>query len=189
MTSAYAYEKRMLQILQSRAPGTWSLKMPSHAVHIDTLLVTFPDVRIIWAHRDPYKATASLCNMGMPSKLKVHGGNVDRIYVGRNSVTQMRAHVDRALRARKRIGDHRFYDLHYASLMRDPIGQMRNIYAWAGEELAADVEDRMQQWLTANLQDRFGRRPYALADYGLSKGQLEPVFAEYLAAFDVELEE
>ena len=38
MSSAYAYERMVLQVLQSRAPGTWSLKMPSHAVHIETLL-------------------------------------------------------------------------------------------------------------------------------------------------------
>jgi hypothetical protein len=188
MTSAYAYEKRVLQILQSQAPGTWSLKMPSHAVHIDTLLATFPDVRMIWAHRDPYKATASLCSIGLPSKLKVTGGNVDRAWIGRNSVTQMQAHVDRAMRARVRVGDGRFYDLHYANMMRDPVGELHKIYEWAGDELTPDVEIRMRQWLTANPQDRFGSRPYSLDEYGLTREQLEPVFADYLAAFDVELE-
>jgi hypothetical protein len=188
MTSAYAYEKRVLQILQSQAPGTWSLKMPSHAVHIDTLLATFPDVRMIWAHRDPYKATASLCSIGLPSKLKVTGGNVDRAWIGRNSVTQMQAHVDRAMRARARVGDDRFYDLYYANMMRDPVGEMHKIYEWAGDELTPDVEIRMRQWLTVNPQDRFGSRPYSLDEYGLTREQLEPVFADYLAAFDVELE-
>ena len=62
MTSAYEYERLVLQILQSKAPGRWSLKMPSHAVHIETLVKTFPDVKMIWAHRDPYKATGSLCS-------------------------------------------------------------------------------------------------------------------------------
>ena len=46
MTSAYEYQKRYLQMLQSKAPGTWNLKMPSHSVHIDTLLKVFPDVRV-----------------------------------------------------------------------------------------------------------------------------------------------
>ena len=53
MTSAYEYERMALQVLQSSAPGVWSLKMPSHAVHIDALLKAFPDARIVWAHRDP----------------------------------------------------------------------------------------------------------------------------------------
>ena len=38
MTSTYEYMKRFLQVLQSKAPGAWSLKMPSHSVHIETLL-------------------------------------------------------------------------------------------------------------------------------------------------------
>ena len=43
--------------------GLWSLKMPSHAVHVDALLAIFPDARLLWAHRDPYKATASALRM------------------------------------------------------------------------------------------------------------------------------
>jgi len=186
MTSAYEYERLVLQILQSQAPGRWSLKMPSHAVHIETLVKTFPDVKMIWAHRDPYKATGSLCStveMG-------HGrlGFVDREAIGRTSVNQMREHVDRPLRLRERIGDAQFYDLHYANLMRDPIGEMRAIYAWAGEELLPAVEARMKEWLKARPQDRFGPRPYSLEQYGLTKQELVPVFVEYLDRIDIELE-
>ena len=186
MTSAYEYEQLVLQILQSQAPGRWSLKMPSHAMHIETLVATFPDVKMIWAHRDPYKATGSLCSTVQMG----HGmlGFVDHEAIGRTSLKQMRAHVERPLRLRERIGDAQFYDLHYANLMRDPIGEMRAIYAWAGEELAPEVEMRMKEWLTARPQDRFGPRPYSLEQYGLTKKQLEPVFAEYLARFEIELE-
>jgi hypothetical protein len=31
LTSTYEYERTLLQVLQSQAPGTWSLKLPSHA--------------------------------------------------------------------------------------------------------------------------------------------------------------
>ena len=76
MTSAYAYERKVLQMLQSRAPGTWSLKMPSHAVHIEALLATYPDVRIVWAHRDPFQATASFLRLNYLSR-SVMGAEVD----------------------------------------------------------------------------------------------------------------
>lgn len=68
MTSTYEYERLVLQLLQSQAPGTWSLKMPSHSVHIDSLLAAFPDARIIWAHRD------CLVCRGGSSKMKKPGG-------------------------------------------------------------------------------------------------------------------
>jgi hypothetical protein len=46
----------------------------------------------------------------------------------------------------------------------------------------------MQAWLDRNPQDRFGARPYSFEQFGLERRQLEPVFEEYLATFDVELE-
>jgi hypothetical protein len=189
MSSAYDYWKLVLQVLQSTAPGVWSLKMPSHAIHIDTLLKTFPDVRMIWAHRDPYKATGSLCNLlSLPQQMIVKPENVDRHAIGRRAVNQMRAHVTNALRARDRVGDHRFFAMHYADMLRDPLGVMRNLYEWAGDELSPETERSMKVWIAKHPQDRYGTNKYSLDQYGLSVDQLRPVFSEYLAAFDIELE-
>jgi Sulfotransferase family len=187
MTSAYAYERSVLQLLQSRAPGTWSLKMPSHAVHIEALLTTFPDVRIVWAHRDPFKATASFLRLNYLSRA-VLGCDVDTADVVSNVLRQLRAHITRPMKAREGIGDDRFFDLHYAALMRDPIGVMRSLYDWAGDELTASTEQSMLDWLKRNPQDRFGVQPYSLDGTGVTQADLEPVFAEYLSAIDIELE-
>jgi hypothetical protein len=101
---------------------------------------------------------------------------------------QMREHVERPLRARHRVGGDRFFDLHYADLVRDPLGQMRKLYDWAGDDLTPEVEQAMLGWLERNPQDRFGPRPYALGEYGVTRADLEPLFADYLSAVDVELE-
>jgi hypothetical protein len=189
MTSAYEYQKLVLQILQSKAPGVWSLKMPSHSVHIDTLLKVFPDARMVWAHRDPYKATGSLCNLWKLPKTTVMGQtDIDYEAMGRNAVRQMKAHVERPLRARERLGDDRFFHMYYHDMMRDPMEVMRNLYAWAGDPLTADAETRMKTWLADHPQDRFALNAYTLDQYGLSVEMLEPVFGEYLSTFDIELE-
>jgi hypothetical protein len=187
MTSAYAYERSVLQLLQSRAQGAWSLKMPSHAVHIEALLATFPDVRIVWAHRDPFKATASFLRLNYLSRA-VLGCRVDTDAVVSNVLRQLRAHIVRPMKAREHIGGDRFFDLHYGALMRDPIGVMRSLYDWAGDELTASTEQSMLDWLERNPQDRFGVQPYSLDGTGVTRADLEPVFAEYLTAFDIELE-
>ena len=189
MTSTYEYMKRFLQVLQSKAPGAWSLKMPSHSVHIETLLKVFPDVRMVWAHRDPYRATGSLCNMWMlPQKMVIKDEDIDRKALGHKAMRQMQAHVERPLRARERIGDHRFFHMYYHEMMRDPMDVMRRLYAWAGDELTPAVETRMQKWLTDHPQDLFGPNKYTLDQYGLTVEMLKPVFEEYLATFDIELE-
>jgi hypothetical protein len=161
--------------------------MPSHAVHIEALLATFPDVRIVWAHRDPFKATASFLRLNYLSRA-VLGCDVDTTDVVSNVLRQLRAHITRPMKARERIGDDRFFDLHYGVLMRDPIGVMRSLYDWAGDELTASTERSMLAWLERNPQDRHGVQPYSLDGTGVTRADLEPVFAAYLSAFDIELE-
>jgi hypothetical protein len=187
MTSAYAYERLVLQVLQSRAPGTWSLKMPSHAVHIEALLSTFPDARIIWAHRDPFKATASFLRLNYLSRA-VLGADVNLDVVVPSVLRQLREHVSRPLRTRRRIGDDRFFDLHYAELIRDPIGVMTALYGWAGDDLTPATSQAMRDWLVHHPQDRFGVAPYSLDGSGVTRAELEPIFDEYLSVFDIELE-
>lgn len=189
MTSTYEYQKRYLQVLQSTAPGNWSLKMPSHSVHIEALLKVFPDARLIWAHRDPYRATGSLCNLWkLPKGMVLHPDAIDLNAMGRNAMAQMRYHVQRPLRARDRIGDERFFHMYYHEMMRDPMDVMRRIYEWADEPLTADTEARMRNWLAEHPQDRFALNAYTLDQYGLTVEALEPIFAEYLDTFDIELE-
>lgn len=37
-------------------------------------------------------------------------------------------------------------------------------------------------------QDRYGKNAYTLDEYGLTVEELAPIFADYLEAFDIELE-
>jgi hypothetical protein len=188
MTSAYGYQRKVLQMLQSWAPGTWSLKMPSHAVHIEALLATYPDVRIVWAHRDPFQATASFLRLNYLSR-SVMGADIDQDGIVANVLSQLHAHVTRPLETRKRIGDDRFFDLHYADLIRDPIAEMHALYDWAADDLTNDTEASMLSWLEQHPQDRHGTAPYSLDGSGVTRADLEPLYDEYLSAFDVELEE
>lgn len=187
VTSAYEYEKRFLQLLQAEAPGIWNLKMPSHALFLPTLLKVFPDARLIWTHRDPFTATGSLCSL---ISLAHRGflGKVDSEWLGENYPKQAAAHADRAMDARDAIGEDRIIDVHYAELMRDPIGEMRKVYARLGDNFTEGAEAGMQAWLDDNPQDKFGVHEYKLAQYGLSKDKLEPLFERYLARYEVERE-
>ena len=101
MTTTYEYQKRYLQVLQSTAPRTWSLKMPSHSVHIEALLEVFPDARLIWAHRDPYRATASLANLWKLPKGMTHHPEAIDMHAKRHDIPTMAiGSFDRSSRAR-----------------------------------------------------------------------------------------
>jgi hypothetical protein len=144
---------------------------------------------MVWAHRDPYKATGSLCNLWkLPKEVVMGQTDIDFEAMGRNAARQMKAHVERPLRARERLGDDRFFHMYYHDMMRDPMEVMRNLYSWAGDELTPDVETAMKGWLAEHPQDRFALNAYNLAQYGLTVEKLEPIFDEYLSTFDIELE-
>jgi hypothetical protein len=186
-TSAYEYEKRYLQLLQSEAPGIWNLKMPSHSLFIPALLRVFPDARLIWTHRDPFAATGSLCSL-ISLGHRGYVGRVDHSWIAANYPKQIAAHANRAMDAREAIGHDRIIDVHYGDMMRDPIGTLRHVYVQLGDEFTAEAEAGMQEWLDANPQDKFGRHEYKLAEFGLTKEALEPLFERYLSHYEVERE-
>lgn len=187
LTSAYDYQKLVLQTLQSCAPGTWSLKMPSHALFLDYLLAVFPDARLVWTHRDPYRAVGSVLDM-KAHNWGTRSGNPAVSTLLDYYPEQLGQHVQRPMRTRKRIGNHRFHDVFYSELMRDPIAEIRRLYTWAGDVLTAETEAAMLRWLKQNPQGRFGTHRYGLEQFGLTKAQLDPYFSEYLQCYDIEPE-
>jgi len=187
MTSAYEYQRDVMQVLQSGVPGEWSLKMPSHALHIEALLRVFPDARFVVLHRDPYRALGSLFSKKSLEWERLTGdGSV--AWLREHYIEQLAETAQRPMRLRERIGDAAFYDLRYADLVRDPIAAMRDLYAWAGDEFSAAVEARMRAWLEQNPQGRFGKHQYDLEQFGLTVADLEPHFGEYVETYAIEAE-
>jgi hypothetical protein len=187
LTSAYEYHRLYLQVLQSQAPGTWALKLPSHALGIRSLMRMYPDARIIWAHRDPFKAVGSLVSMiGHVHKITLR--DTDSDYLAGNYPNQLAEHLRRPMAVQDESKRDPFYHLFYANLVRDPIGEMRRLYEWLGESLTPEVLAGMQSWLVGNPQGKFGKHAYGLEQFGLSKQKLLPYFADYLKRFDIELE-
>ena len=183
----YQYHKKFLQLHQIDAPGIWNLKMPSHALNIEALLAVYPDARLIWTHRDPYTATGSLCSLISTGHMPF-AGRVDAEWIGQNYPWQAAQHAERAMTARARIGHERIIDMHYAQIARDPIGQMRQLYAALGDEFTPGAEAAMTAWLAENPQGKFGKHEYKLAQYGQTKEAIAPLFERYLAEYEVEME-
>jgi hypothetical protein len=178
MAAAFAHRKRVMQILQSTNPGMWTLKMPSDSLFIRTLFDTFPDAKVIWTHRDPFVATASIFSMRAHSR-KRFNRNADVPFMRQRFPLQLALHAQRPLEmSRERPGD--FYHLYYDEMTADPLGQMKQIYAWLGDEWTPAAQAGMQAWLAENPQGRFGAHSYNLAQWGLSRRELEPYFSDYL---------
>jgi hypothetical protein len=187
LTSVYEYHKLELQILQSKAPGIWSLKMSSHALGVDIIRRLYPDARIIWTHRDPYKAAGSFMSMASQyPPIGLDGPDMDFIRTFCPHI--MHEHLRRPMAEMDKQQADPFIHVFYADLVRDPMAVMRDVYTKLGDPLTPEAEARMKAWIAANPQGRFGKHSYSLEQFGVTKNDLTPRFEDYLARFPIEME-
>jgi hypothetical protein len=178
MASAFEHRKRCLQILQATNPGRWVLKMPSDSLFIRQLFKTFPDARVIWTHRDPYAVAGSSFGMrgGSRALFEIDEG---REYMRQRFPLQLALHAARPLElSKERPAD--IYHVYYDDLVADPLAQIKKVYGWLGDAWTDAGEAGMRNWLADNPQNKRGKHSYSLAEWGLSKKDLEPYFSDYL---------
>jgi hypothetical protein len=178
MQSAFAHRKRALQIMQTTNPGRWVLKMPSDALFIRQVYKTFPDAKVIWTHRDPYKAFASSFAMRAGGRPFTEIDE-NRDYMKRHFPLQLAMHAARPLEFSKE-NPGAIYDFYYDDMVSDPIGAVKKVYAWLGDEWTNEGEAAMRAWLAANPQNKHGKHRYSLEDWGWSKDDIAPYFSDYL---------
>jgi Sulfotransferase family len=183
-TPAYDYHHRVLQLLQSRAPGRWALKTPHHALFLDTVTGRYPDARLVMTHRDPVTVVASLCSLA--ATLSGTFSDVDHrddqvstwMAVGETL-------VERVMDFRDRGGDDRFVDVAYGDLVADPIDTVVRILGHYGETLSPAAATSMRAYLAADPHPRLGRHQYSPEATGIDADDIGRRFARYSDRFAI----
>jgi hypothetical protein len=181
---AFRHHKRFLQLLQSEAPGRWTLKNPWHALYLDDLIAVYPDAQLIMTHRNPVEVVGSFCSL-IETVRATFSDAVDLRRIGEDALDTFSEMIRRCDTFRRRHGHEAIHDLQYAELMADPIGQMRTIYRRFGEPWTQAAEQAMTERLAKNPQGRFGQHSYSLEAYGLSSGAVLERFQNYCRGFDL----
>lgn len=188
LTSAFAYHRRVLQLLQSRRPpNLWLFKAPHHTFHLEALLSAYPDARFVMTHRDPARAIPSYASL-VSTLFPPAAGERDLRTVGPRVSEHLRIGVERAIAARARIGEERFLDVHHTDLVRDPIGCLHRVYDFAGLELDPSAEQAMVTWTQQNRPGSHGTHRYTAEQFGLRAPEIRDDFDFYIRRFDVEIE-
>lgn len=188
MDDAYRHHRRVLKLLQWRCPPTrWNLKSPPDICHLDAMQRVYPDMRIIWTHRDPAKVLPSVCKL-IASLRAMFTTQVDLHRLGREQLALWSAGMRRGLALRRRIGDTAFTDVFMDDLVARPIETVAAVYSRCAMPFSAKVEARMRAWLAANPQHKHGTPRYSLEEFGLRLDEVRAAFREYTHHFDVRLE-
>lgn len=186
---AYAYHKRVLQVLQSGGVrGRWSLKSPHHALHLEALTAVYPDARLVLMHRDPVVLCASVCSL-ITTLTKTFSDTDHSRYIAENWIGMLArsiASIDafRAANPRRQI-----VDVQYSDLMRDPLGTVQHIYAAFGDELDGPARRAMARHVESHPRSRFGRHAYDLGAFGVAAAAIQERFRDYVQRYEIPSEQ
>jgi hypothetical protein len=189
---AYQSLKLMMQYLQYQRPGPdaptrWVLKTPHHLEFLDPLLEVFPDATIVQTHRDPLRTSPSLFSMITHLQM-IFSDDVDPNRVANDCLDKIENMARLSMATRQRVGDRGFVDVSYYDLVQDPIRQVERIYEAANKKLSDEARAAMEASRRINKQHKYGKHSYALADFGMTKDDVEPRIAEYREHFGVPYE-
>ena len=186
--SAYAWHHRVLQVLQSGGVrGRWSLKSPHHALHLDALTATYPDARLVLMHRDPVVLCASVCSL-ITTLTRTFSDADHKRYIAEHWTDTLERSVAAVEAFRTASPGAQIVDVHYADLVRDPIGTVRRVYAAFGEELEGAALQAMTAHIESHPKGRFGRHSYDLEEFGLDAGAIAERFRGYVQRYAIPLE-
>jgi hypothetical protein len=179
LRSCYEQFRTYLQVLQWRSANTyWVLKSPAHSFGLEALLSVFPDARVIQTHRDMNQVVPSACSLFAITQ-GLYSDDVDPHRLGRDVLRLLGTDLlDRTGSAKKR-NPTRVFDIHYPSLVADPIGAVRSAYEFFGTDWDEETEQRMKRWLMRNPVHKHGVHRYDLAQFGLTRSDVESAFGPY----------
>ncbi|MCS6850720.1 MAG: sulfotransferase [Gemmataceae bacterium] len=139
-----------LRRLTLRDPRRLVLKSPTHTARIKTLLELFPDARFAHIVRDPYVVFASTMKL-WKTLYETHGLQRPRCEGLEEHVFSTFLRLEAKLEeGRRLVPPGQFYQLRYEDLIRDPVGQLRQLYAALHLGDFEVVRGRLEKYLAEN---------------------------------------
>lgn len=189
--NSLGYYKRILKAAQFQRPGgQWILKSPDAIRYMPTVLRLFPDVRFVWAHRDPVRALASAVNMigtlvFVRSDRRVAADVFDFITDPGPSARDLSKPIDWIEDGT--LPAAQLYNIHYDALIADPLAEIARLYGHFGMQLSEAARTAINTYLAANPREE---RPAHRYDTGEAEqiADERKLYARYQKFFGVKRE-
>ena len=181
---AFQYHKRLLQLLQAQTGGRWTLKNPWHPLYLEELTTVYPDAQLVMTHRDPVEVVGSACSL-VNAVRPMFSDEVDPKAIGQPLLETFDVLIERMLAYREKHGQDSIYDMQYADVIRDPVGEIKKVYQYFEEPFTAEAEAAMNGYMQANPKGKHGRHSYSLEDYGLTREGVRERYGDYCEQFAI----
>jgi Sulfotransferase family len=183
---AFRFHKQLLQLLQAHNGGRWTLKNPWHPLFLNDLTTIYPDAELVMTHRDPAEVVGSACSL-IRLVRPMFSDFLDLRKIAAQMIDTFDLMIQRQNEYRDKHGERSIYDIQYLEQLRDPIGQMRKLYAHFGEPLTPAAEAAMSKLLANNPQGKHGKHNYSLEEFGLTAAGVRQHFRDYCERFGIPL--
>jgi Sulfotransferase family len=188
MAPAYAQHRLSLQTLQSTQPTErWVLKTPNHLWHLEALLATYPDARIVWTHRDPGPVVTSLASLANAGQRPLTWRS-DPVPTANEWKRKCAFALGSAVAFDQKLDEGWCQHLHYDTLMEDPLAAVRQLYRSFGSEVSSLHARRMEAFLETRPKDAFGTHRYDPSDFGWTYPGLAEEFRDYTDRYHIRSE-
>ena len=168
LTVPYAYYKRLLKLLQWKNPRRhWLLKSPSHTESLPVLFKVFPDARVVYTHRDPVRARASVVNLlgtlyWMRSDKPFDAASFERLMTAEAYAASLDRVIDQIESGE--IPRAQIHDFLFADLMRSPPDALSALYGRLNMDFTAAAKKAAAEYLEHKPSGKFGRNVYELGE-------------------------
>lgn len=186
---AYRFHKQFLQHLQHQAGDharRWVLKAPEHIFAFDAIRTVYPDVRMVFVHRDPLQVLLSVAKLTEVLRAPF-ARHVDPIAIGRQESARYVQATELMIQA---SGQNWFAEpilhIRYSDLIAEPLRTIRALYNHFGLTLNDEVAGRMMAHTRRLPNGGYGVHRYSYADHGLDPAAERRKFAPYCSWFGLE---
>ena len=107
----------------------------------------------------------------------------DPAAIGAHNVEVWRTALQRLIEFRDAGHEHRFFDLAFEDVQRDPIAAVERLYAELGDDLSDEARRRMKAWWDESTRDRSGPGSYEADVFDLDLDAIREQFAFYSDRF------
>jgi hypothetical protein len=185
------YAKRALKLLQWKNPRKrWLLKSPAAMVHLPATFEVFPDVQMLWMHRDPLKAVASFVSFvgtlfWIRSDRQLSEKAIARLTNPAGLADLFNMVMDQLEQGV--VPARQFRHVQYVDFIGDPLGTIESLYRDMGMQLTDVARRNMAQYHREHPRDSRPTHKYNIGDDS-RRAQERELFARYQRYFDIKTE-
>ncbi|PLK24461.1 sulfotransferase [Novosphingobium sp. TH158] len=181
---AFRFQKQILQVLQEKVGGKWTLKNPWHPLFLNDLTTVFPDAELVMTHRDPVEVVGSACSL-LKAVRPMYSDSMDPGEIAECLLQTFDQMIARSNAYREKHGEDAIFDIQYAAQLKDPIGTQRALYERFGTPFTPEAQAGMEAMMAFNPKGKHGKHEYTLEEFGLSAKWVRNHFKEYTDRFSI----